>query len=142
VLPELADRDLARIFDLDDPGLAHRRRQRHLIQPGPLMDKMHRAVHVGAAVHAHGQMGDVAVITAAQVHDPFQHDRRIIRPMRHAVPDRHRHIDPARHPGLRHTRPSLTSLRPDAAALPSRPATARAVRTARHDRPPARKPRR
>ena len=119
VRPELVGGDLARIVDLDDPGPAHRRRQRHLIQPGPVVDEVHRRVHVRAAVHAHGQMGDVAVITAAQVHDPLQHDRRIIRPVRHAVPDRHRHVDPVRHPRLRHTTPSLASMRPDAAALPA-----------------------
>ena len=97
---DLADRDLAGMLDLDHPGLAHRRGQRHLIQPGRPGQEVHRPVHVGAGVHPHRQAGDVAVVAAAQVHHPFQHDRRIVRPVRHAVPDRHRHVYPVRH--LRH----------------------------------------
>jgi len=64
VLADLASRDLARMLDLDHPGLAHRRGQRHLIQPCRPVDEVHRSVHVCPAVHPHGQVGDVADITA------------------------------------------------------------------------------
>ena len=89
VFGEFSGRDLGGVLDLDHPGLAHRRGQRHLIQPGRLMDEVHRPVHMGASVHPHGEVGDVARVATAEVHDPFQHDRRVIRPMRHAAPDRH-----------------------------------------------------
>ena len=71
--------------------------QRHLIDSGRPVNEVRRSVHVGAGVHPHGQAGNVAVVTAAQVHHPLQHDRRIVGPMRHAMPDRHRDVYPIGH---------------------------------------------
>jgi hypothetical protein len=51
---QLVRGDLTEIFDLDHPGLAHRRGQRHLVQTARAVDEVHRRVHVRAAVYPHG----------------------------------------------------------------------------------------
>jgi hypothetical protein len=43
------------MLDLDHPSLAHGRGQPYLIQAGRSVEEVHRAAHVRAAVHPHGQ---------------------------------------------------------------------------------------
>jgi hypothetical protein len=101
---EFVGGDLAGMGDLDDPRCAHRGRQWHLVYSGRLVDKVHWPVDVGAAVHAHGEVGQVAVVTAPDVHGPFQNDRRVVGPVGHAVSHRHGYIDPWRFAGFGHGR--------------------------------------
>ena len=103
---KLAGGDLAGIGDLDDPYRAHRGRQRHLVHPGGLVDEVHGPVDVGTGVHAHGQMGQIADVPKPDIHRPLHDDGRVVRPVRHAVPDGYGHIDPWRAAGFGHGGPA------------------------------------
>ena len=93
-MPLAATMGPARVIEIADPRRAHRRGQRHLVHPGRLVNEVHRRVDVGPGMHAHGEVGEVAGVAAEKLHGPLHDDGRIVRPVRHAVPDRHGHIDP------------------------------------------------
>ena len=46
------------------------------------------------------------------VHRPLHDDGRVVRPVGHAVPDRHGHIDPCRFAGFSHGRSAESALSP------------------------------
>ena len=86
VLADLIRGDLAGMLDLDRPGLAQRHGQRHSRPSRPPRKGVHQhRVHVGAGVHPHGQVGDVAVVASTRSITRSSTIGGYRRPVRHAM---------------------------------------------------------
>jgi hypothetical protein len=94
VRTELLDGDLVRVGDLQHAGFADGCAKGHLVEGAATIDEVHGRVHVRAGMHAHRDVGDSAVVAAAGVHHPLDHDGRVVGPVRHPVAHGDGHVDP------------------------------------------------
>src|SRR5260370_805359 len=91
---ERTSRDPLRVADGNASRQANSRRNRHRVDPAPVVQKMTRRVHVSADMHSRAELGHIRGFARGNLHRLQPLKRRISRPANHAVFERDRDIDP------------------------------------------------